>query len=60
MMLRVLFLLMLCTGWPPAVSAGDLPTPEHGPVLRIQGYNTIGAALGPALVEGLLSEKGLR
>jgi phosphate transport system substrate-binding protein len=60
MMLRVLFLLMLCTGLPQAVSAGDLPTPEHGPVLRIQGSNTIGAALGPALVEGLLSEQGLR
>ncbi|WP_223513277.1 substrate-binding domain-containing protein [Pseudomonas sp. GL-R-26] len=60
MMLRVLFLLMLCTGLPQAASAGDLPTPEHGPVLRIQGSNTIGAALGPALVEGLLSEQGLR
>jgi phosphate transport system substrate-binding protein len=60
MMLRVLFLLMLCTGLPQAVSASDLPTPEHGPVLRIQGSNTIGAALGPALVEGLLSEQGLR
>jgi len=60
MMLRVLFLLMLCTGLPQAASAGDLPTPEHGTVLRIQGSNTIGAALGPALVEGLLSEQGLR
>ncbi|WP_347911675.1 phosphate ABC transporter substrate-binding/OmpA family protein [Pseudomonas grandcourensis] len=60
MMLRVLFLLMLCTGLPQAASAGDLPTPENGPVLRIQGSNTIGAALGPALVEGLLSEQGLR
>ncbi|EJM81575.1 ABC-type phosphate transport system, periplasmic component [Pseudomonas sp. GM74] len=60
MMLRVLFLLILCTGLPQAASAGDLPTPEHGPVLRIQGSNTIGAALGPALVEGLLSEQGLR
>jgi phosphate transport system substrate-binding protein len=60
MMLRVLFLLMLCTGLPQAGSAGDLPTPEHGPVLRIQGSNTIGAALGPALVEGLLSAQGLR
>jgi phosphate transport system substrate-binding protein len=60
MMLRVLFLLMLCTGLPQSASAGDLPTPEHGPVLRIQGSNTIGAALGPALVEGLLSEQGLR
>ncbi len=60
MMLRVLFLLMLCTGLPQAASAGDLPIPEHGTVLRIQGSNTIGAALGPALVEGLLSEQGLR
>ncbi|WP_413704428.1 substrate-binding domain-containing protein [Pseudomonas sp. Pseusp16] len=60
MMLRVLFLLMLCMGLPQAGSAGDLPTPEHGPVLRIQGSNTIGAALGPALVEGLLSAQGLR
>ncbi|KPU54896.1 PBP superfamily domain protein [Pseudomonas fluorescens] len=60
MMLRVLFLLMLCMGLPQAASAGDLPTPEHGPVLRIQGSNTIGAALGPSLVEGLLSAQGLR
>ncbi|CAI8993538.1 substrate-binding domain-containing protein [Pseudomonas sp. IT-P4] len=60
MMLRVLFLMMLCTGLSQAASAGDLPTPEHGTVLRIQGSNTIGAALGPALVEGLLSELGLR
>jgi phosphate transport system substrate-binding protein len=60
MMLRVLFLLMLCMGLPRAASAGDLPIPEHGTVLRIQGSNTIGAALGPALVEGLLSEQGLR
>ncbi|MDF9774096.1 phosphate ABC transporter substrate-binding/OmpA family protein [Pseudomonas baetica] len=59
MMLRVLFLLMLCMGLPQVASAGGLPTPEHGPVLRIQGSNTIGAALGPALVEGLLSEQGL-
>lgn len=60
MMLRVLFLLMLCMGLPQAAPAGDLPTPEHVPVLRIQGSNTIGAALGPALVEGLMNEQGLR
>jgi len=60
MLLRALFLLMLCIGLPQTASAGDLPTPEHGPVLRIQGSNTIGAALGPALVEGLLREQGLR
>ncbi|WP_419709418.1 substrate-binding domain-containing protein [Pseudomonas sp. NFX224] len=57
MTLRVLFLLMLCL--PQMATAGTLPIPEHGPALRIQGSNTIGAALGPALVEGLLREQGL-
>ncbi|NUT76033.1 OmpA family protein [Pseudomonas sp. C1C7] len=59
MTLRVLFLLMLCVWLPLTASAGDLPTPEHGPVLRIQGSNTIGAALGPALVQGLMRQQGL-
>lgn len=59
MTLRVLFLLMLCAWLPLTASAGDLPTREPGPVLRIQGSNTIGAALGPALVEGLMREQGL-
>jgi len=59
MTLRVLFLLMLCAWLPLAASAGALPTPEAAPVLRIQGSNTIGAALGPALVEGLMREQGL-
>ncbi|MHC8295116.1 substrate-binding domain-containing protein [Pseudomonas sp. LB3P58] len=59
MTLRVLFLLMLCAWLPLTASAGALPTPESGPVLRIQGSNTIGAALGPALVEGLMREQGL-
>ncbi|TBN37659.1 substrate-binding domain-containing protein [Pseudomonas sp. BGI-2] len=59
MTLRMLFLLMLCACLPLTASAGDLPTPDNGPVLRIQGSNTIGAALGPALVEGLLREQGL-
>ena len=57
MTLRVLFLLMLCL--PQMATASTLPIPEHGPALRIQGSNTIGAALGPALVEGLLREQGL-
>ncbi len=57
MTLRVLFLLLFGAVLP--VSAGDLPTPERGPVLHIQGSNTIGAALGPALVEGLMREQGL-
>ena len=60
MMLRVLFPLMLCLGLPHLAAAGNLPTSGQGPVLRIQGSNTIGAALGPALVEGLLGEQGLR
>ena len=59
MTLCVLFLLMLCAWLPLTASAGALPTPESGPVLRIQGSNTIGAALGPALVEGLMREQGL-
>ncbi|MGF0241393.1 substrate-binding domain-containing protein [Rhodococcus sp. IEGM1300] len=59
MTLRGLFLLMLCAGLPHAASATDLPMPDQGPVLRIQGSNTIGAALGPALVEGLMREQGL-
>jgi phosphate transport system substrate-binding protein len=59
MTLRVLFLLMLCAGLPLMTSASDLPLSDNGPVLRIQGSNTIGAALGPALVEGLMRERGL-
>ncbi|UWF47311.1 phosphate ABC transporter substrate-binding/OmpA family protein [Pseudomonas sp. N3-W] len=59
MTLRGLFLLMACACLPLMANAGELPIPESGPVLRIQGSNTIGAALGPALVEGLLREQGL-
>ncbi|MFJ7794959.1 substrate-binding domain-containing protein [Pseudomonas sp. NPDC096950] len=59
MTLRVLFLLMVCLSLPLTATASDLPTPEHGPVLRIQGSNTIGADLGPALVVGLMQEQGL-
>ncbi|MFJ4195910.1 substrate-binding domain-containing protein [Pseudomonas sp. NPDC089534] len=59
MTLRVLLILVL-GAWLPAMACADgLPIPEHGPALRIQGSNTIGAALGPALVEGLLQEQGL-
>ncbi|MGF6209562.1 substrate-binding domain-containing protein [Pseudomonas frederiksbergensis] len=59
MTLRVLFLSMLCAVLPFTALAVDLPTPDHGTVLRIQGSNTIGADLGPALVEGLMREQGL-
>ncbi|VVO39546.1 substrate-binding domain-containing protein [Pseudomonas fluorescens] len=57
-MLRALFVMMLC-GLTVPVFANQLPTPEHGPALRIQGSNTIGAALGPALVKGLMEDQGL-
>ncbi|WP_426133820.1 substrate-binding domain-containing protein [Pseudomonas sp. PWP3-1b2] len=57
MRLRVLFLLTLIPFY--AVCA-PLPIPEQGPALRIQGSNTIGAALGPALVKGLMEHQGLQ
>ncbi|WLG26574.1 phosphate ABC transporter substrate-binding/OmpA family protein [Pseudomonas lurida] len=57
MKLRVLFLLTLL----PLVSmAAPLPVPDQGPALRILGSNTIGAALGPALVKGLMEHQGLQ
>ena len=55
-MLRVLFLLIL----PLYAVAAALPVPDQGPVLRIQGSNTIGAALGPALVKGMMEHQGLQ
>lgn len=57
MTLRVLF-AFLSSAW-LTVSAATLPIPENGPALRIQGSNTIGADLGPALVEGFLQDQGL-
>ena len=58
MLLRVLSLL--CCSCSFAVVAAPLPIPDQGPALRIQGSNTIGAALGPALVEGLMEHRGLQ
>ncbi|MGY2200420.1 substrate-binding domain-containing protein [Pseudomonas gingeri] len=58
-MLRALSLLIFC-GLTPLASAALPPPPDDGPVLRIQGSNTIGASLGPALVKGWLEEQGLR
>lgn len=58
-MLRVLLPLLLCGLLPLSATATALPTPERGPALRIQGSNTIGATLGPALVKGLMLEQGL-
>ncbi|MBB6286635.1 MULTISPECIES: substrate-binding domain-containing protein [unclassified Pseudomonas] len=58
MMLRVLFLL--CCAFSFSVVAAPLPVTDQGPALRIQGSNTIGAALGPALVKGLMEHQGLQ
>ncbi|WP_419793654.1 phosphate ABC transporter substrate-binding/OmpA family protein [Pseudomonas palleroniana] len=57
MRLRVLFLLTL---FPLVTVAAALPVPDQGPALRVQGSNTIGAALGPALVKGLMEHQGLQ
>lgn len=49
-------LLALAT---PIASFADLLLPANGqPALHIQGSNTIGAKLGPALVGGLLEKEG--
>ncbi|HZX17717.1 MAG TPA: phosphate ABC transporter substrate-binding/OmpA family protein [Pseudomonas sp.] len=57
----VSFLLLgsICYALPWSVFAA-LPIPsDNSSVLRIQGSNTIGARLGPALVKGLFEEQGL-
>ncbi|MGH8353705.1 MAG: substrate-binding domain-containing protein [Pseudomonas sp.] len=55
-----LLLGFLCYALPWSVFAA-LPIPPAGmPALRIQGSNTIGAKLGPALVKGLFEVQGLR
>ncbi|UVE19635.1 phosphate ABC transporter substrate-binding/OmpA family protein [Pseudomonas sp. LS44] len=51
-----LLLGFICYALPWSVIAA----PGEPPVLRIQGSNTIGAKLGPALVKGLMEERGLR
>ncbi|NVZ53921.1 substrate-binding domain-containing protein [Pseudomonas sp. B6002] len=57
MRLRVLFLLVL---YPLFAVSAPLSAPDQGPALRVQGSNTIGAALGPALVKGLMEHQGLQ
>ncbi|MFZ3186370.1 MAG: phosphate ABC transporter substrate-binding/OmpA family protein [Pseudomonas sp.] len=55
-----LILGFLCYALPWRVFAA-LPLPPEGqPALQIQGSNTIGARLGPALVKGLLEEQGFQ
>ncbi|NQD92097.1 OmpA family protein [Pseudomonas sp. CrR25] len=54
-----LLLGFVCYALPWSVFAA-LPIPaDNSSALRIQGSNTIGAKLGPALVKGLLEEQGL-
>ena len=61
--LRTLSFLLLgsvCYALPWRVFAA-LPVPvDNTPALQIQGSNTIGAKLGPALVQGLFEQQGLR
>ncbi|CAD5110534.1 substrate-binding domain-containing protein [Zestomonas carbonaria] len=53
--LCLLILGFICYALPWTVIAAPVE-----PVLRIQGSNTIGAKLGPALVKGMFEEQGLR
>jgi phosphate transport system substrate-binding protein len=54
-----LYAAVLLGVFPFCANATSLPAPADGaPVLRIQGSNTIGAQLGPALVAGLLDKQG--
>jgi phosphate transport system substrate-binding protein len=51
----------LFVGVLPLCAMAAWPVPSDGSaVLRIQGSNTIGAQLGPALVQGLMAEQGLQ
>ncbi|BAU74218.1 substrate-binding domain-containing protein [Metapseudomonas furukawaii] len=53
--LSLLLLGFICYAFPWSVLAAEV-----APSLRIQGSNTIGAKLGPALVRGMLEEEGIR
>ncbi len=62
-MLRALLYALLLTGTPSALAATpaiQAPTPAPAPVLRLLGSNTLNAQLGPALVEGLMRQRGLQ
>ena len=59
-MLRAVFLLA-ATALFSMSAAAALPLPsDNASALRIQGSNTIGAELGPALAEGLMRKQGLQ
>ncbi|MCD5994461.1 phosphate ABC transporter substrate-binding/OmpA family protein [Pseudomonas sp. CDFA 602] len=61
-MLRALLTaLIVSSATVPCLVLAALPLPTGDvPALRIQGSNTINARLGPALVEGLLRQQGLK
>ncbi len=56
-MLRALLYALLLAGTPPALAASAVTT--DAPVLRLSGSNTLNAQLGPALIEGLMRQRGL-
>ncbi len=58
----VTFLVLgfICYALPWSVFAALPASSGDTPALRIQGSNTIGAKLGPALVKGLLEQQGLK
>lgn len=56
--LRLVLAGLLCVS--PFAGSAPLPTlPADGPVLRIQGSNTVGAKLAPMLIAGLFEAQGL-
>lgn len=57
--LSMLLIGFACYALPWSVFAALPLGSDNSSVLRIQGSNTIGAKLGPALVKGLLEEQGL-
>ncbi|ARU88607.1 substrate-binding domain-containing protein [Pseudomonas sp. M30-35] len=60
----LILLGFICYALPWSVFAAQQPTASNmqssAPLLRIQGSNTIGATLGPALVKGMLEAQGYR
>ncbi|WP_349573337.1 phosphate ABC transporter substrate-binding/OmpA family protein [Azotobacter salinestris] len=57
---RSLLIALFCSSLPWSTAASQSAPADQTPVLRIQGSNTIGAELGPALVAGLFEQQGLR
>ncbi|MHA6493166.1 substrate-binding domain-containing protein [Pseudomonas borbori] len=56
--LAYLLLGFVCYALPWSVFAALPIPPDQSSALRLQGSNTIGAKLGPALVKGLLEQQG--